>query len=92
MGFQPAEGKINDPDFWQQLDVKGNNPSVQPPATPQWGGVEGFAMKNPTADGWTTKDIETTLDGKFPKNLESGYKVIVSYATHLGNDAIPSNL
>lgn len=83
-GYEPATGKINDPNFWQQLDVEGNNPTVQTPATPHWGGVMGFAMKTPTSDGWTTMETNKILeDGNFPSfepgNLTSGYKVIVSF-------------
>ena len=82
-GFEPATGKIVDPNFWQQLDVEGNCPTVQTPATPHWGGVKGFAMKTPTTDGWTTAETDQLLlDGAFPDYEEgkatSGYKTIVS--------------
>lgn len=82
-GFLPATGKIVDPNFWQQLNVEGNNPAVQMPATPHWGGVKGFAMKTPATDGWTTMETNKILeDGKFPSfetgNPTSSYKVIVS--------------
>ena len=64
--FQPATGKICDPNFWQQLDVEGNDPTVQTPTTPHWGGVKGFAMKTSATDGWTTEEVFNTLDGHFP--------------------------
>lgn len=65
--FKPAEGEISDPNFWQPLDVEGNVPPVQTPATPHWGRVHGFAMKPAATDGWTTAETDQILkDGKFP--------------------------
>ena len=84
--LQPAYGEIKDPNFWQQLDVEGNKPTVQTPATPHWGMVKGFAKKESDTDdgpGWTTEETNNILmAGKFPSyergNPTSGYKVIVS--------------
>ena len=82
-GFEKATGKIHNPDFWQQLDVEGNYPTKQMPATPHWGKVKGFAMKPYASNGWAIQeDVIDTLAGHFPSHdpdtPTSGYKVIVS--------------
>ena len=81
-GLLAATGDIVDPNFWQQLDVEGNIPTVQDPVTPQWGTVKGFATTTPATVGWTTTETNSILDkGNFPlykTGDTSDYKAIVS--------------
>jgi hypothetical protein len=81
-GLNAATGAIVKPNFWQQLDVAGNIPTVQDPVTPHWGKVTGFAVTTPASVGWTTTETNRILeDGNFPvytTGNTSDYKAIVS--------------